>query len=47
MIRYFFLIHRPYQVLPLRVRVDLEVMEVKQYSTFPKSPELEPYYEMV
>ena len=30
----------PYQVLPLRVRVDLGAMAMKAYSTFPKAPAL-------
>ena len=30
----------PYQVLPLRDRVDLEAMSMKGYSTFPKAPTL-------
>ena len=30
----------PYQVLPLRARVDLEVMAMKGYSAFPKAPAL-------
>ena len=32
----------PYQVQPLRVRVDLEVMAMNGYAAFPKSPRLEP-----
>ena len=28
----------PYHVLPLRVRVDLETMSIKDYSIFPKAP---------
>ena len=32
----------PYQVLPLRVRVDPRTMVMKRYSTFPKYPRLEP-----
>ena len=34
------------QVLPLRVRVDLEVMLTKEHFTFPKVLELEPHYQM-
>ena len=30
----------------IRVRVDLGVMTIKGYSTLPKSPELEPNYQM-
>ena len=32
----------PYQVLPLQGSVDLGAMAMKVYSTFPKSPRLEP-----
>ena len=28
---------RPYQVLPLQVRMDLEVIAMKVYTTFPKA----------
>ena len=38
---------RPWLVLPLQVKVDLEVMAMKRYSTFPKALELEPYHQMV
>ena len=34
------------QVLPLKVRVDLGVMAVNGYSTFPYVPEREPHYQM-
>ena len=35
----------PYQVLPLRVRVDLGAMAMKGYSAFPKAPALlEPHH---
>ena len=37
---------RPWQVLPLQVREDLGVMTMKEYSTFPRAPELEPYDQM-
>ena len=30
----------PHQVLPLQARVDLEAMVMKEYSAFPKAPEL-------
>ena len=30
----------PYQVLPLQARVDLRVIAMKGYSTFPKAPAL-------
>ena len=31
---------RPYQVIPLRARVDLRAMAMKGYSAFPKAPAL-------
>ena len=34
------------QVQPLQVRVDQRVMAMKEYSTFPKAPGLEPHYQM-
>ena len=34
----------PYQVLPLRDRVDREAMAMKGHSTFPKAPDLKPDY---
>ena len=38
----------PYQVLPLRVRVDLGTMALKGYSAFPKTPVLlEPHDKIV
>ena len=38
----------PYQVLPLRARVDLEAMAMKGYSAFPKAPALlEPYHQII
>ena len=38
----------PYQVLPFRARVDLEVMVVKECSAFPKAPaSLEPHHQIV
>ena len=38
----------PYQVLPLRARVDPRVMTMRVYSTFPKGPELlEPHYQNI
>ena len=38
----------PYQVLPLRTRVDLEVMAMKGCSAFPKAPaSLEPHHQIV
>ena len=36
----------PYQVLPLRIKADMGVMELKGNYTFPKSPELEPHHQM-
>ena len=37
-----------YQVLPLRIRVDLEAMAMKEYSIFLKAPAiLEPHYQIV
>ena len=36
----------PWQVLPLRNRVNLGVMAMKAYSTFPKALELESHYQM-
>ena len=39
---------RPYQVLPLRARVDLGAMAMKGYSTFPKALALlEPHHQIV
>ena len=35
------------QVLPLRVRVDMGVMELKVYSTFPKASEVKSHYQML
>ena len=46
----FYLTHRedPYQVLPLRARVDLGAMAMKGYSAFPKAPALlEPHHQIV
>ena len=38
----------PYQVLPLRARLDLGAMAIKGYSTFPNAPALlEPHYQIV
>ena len=38
----------PYQVLPLRARVDLGVMKIKAYSALPKAPALlEPHHHIV
>ena len=38
----------PCQVLPRWIRVDLEVMTMKGYSTFPKAPALlEPHHQIV
>ena len=38
----------PYQVLPLRARVDLGAMAIKGYSAFPKAPtSLEPLHQIV
>ena len=39
------MIEQFYQVLLVQVRVGLGVM-TKSYSTFPKDPELKPYYQM-
>ena len=36
----------PYQVLPLWARVDLGVMTMKGYSTFPQISGLEPHHQM-
>ena len=36
----------PYQVLPLRVRVDQGAMVMKGSSTFPKPPKLEPHHQI-
>ena len=44
---YIWPIDRTFQVLPLQVGVDLEAMAMKGYSAFPKSPELEPDYQIV
>ena len=38
----------PYQVLPLRARVDLGAMAMKGYTALPKAPELlEPQYQII
>ena len=37
----------PYQVLPLRVRVDQGAISMKEYSTLPKSPKLKPHHLIV
>ena len=37
----------PYRVLPLRVKVDLGVMAMKEYSTLPKAWELDLHHQMV
>ena len=37
---------RPYQVLPLQVKVDLGVIAMKGYSSFIKASGLKPYYQM-
>ena len=34
------------QALPLQVRMDLEVMTIKEYFTFPKAPGLEAHHQM-
>ena len=34
------------KIIPLQVRVDLEIMAMKGYSTLPRSPELEPHHQM-
>ena len=36
-----------YQVLPLQVRVDLGVMAMKVFSTFPKASKLDPHRQIV
>ena len=36
----------PKEVLPLRVRVELEVTVIKGYSTLPRSPQIEPHYQL-
>ena len=48
-VKRFYLPHsiRPYQELPLRVKADLGAMVMKRYSTFPKAPKLESYYQIV
>ena len=38
---------RPLQVLPIRNRVDMGVMAMKGYSTFPKAPGLKPRRQML
>ena len=37
---------RPLQTLPLQVRVDLEVMAMKEYSTLARAPELESHWQV-
>ena len=34
----------PFQVLPLRIRVDLGAIAIKRYISFPKAPELEAHH---
>ena len=34
-------------VLPLRIRVDLDIITLKGYSTFPKSPKPETHHQML
>ena len=37
-----------YQVLPLQVRVDLEMIAMKEYFSFPKAPDLlQPHHQIV
>ena len=36
----------PLQVLSLRIRLDLKVIVMKEYTEFPKAPELEPHHQM-
>ena len=36
----------PYQLLRLLVGVDFGIKEMKEYSSFPKSPGLETYHQM-
>ena len=43
----FDLLIRPYQVLPLQVRVDLGVMTMKRYFIFSKTPRLETHNQIV
>ena len=38
----------PYQLLPLWAKMDLRVMAMKRYSTFPEAPALlEPHHQIV
>ena len=37
---------RPYQLLPFRVRVNLGVMAMKEYSTLLRASEMEPHHRM-
>ena len=35
----------PKQVLPLQIRVDLQIMAKKEHSTLPRAPELEAHHQ--
>ena len=37
----------PYQVLPLRIKVDLGATAMKVYSPFPKAPGLKPHHQII
>ena len=41
-----FIIIEQWKILWQEVRVGLEVMTMKEYSTFPRIPELEPHHQM-
>ena len=36
-----------YLVLELQVRMDMEAMTMKRYSTFPKTPGIEPHHQII
>ena len=51
-VKHFYMMHdtyiSPFKVLPLRARVDLGAMAMKEYSSFPKAPAIqEPHHRIV
>ena len=47
MVKQFYMTHRPYQMLPLQVRVDLGAIALKEYSQFPKASKQKPAHQMI
>ena len=47
MFAYIICSFRPYQVRPVRVRIDLGAITIEGYFTFPKFPMMEPFHEIV